>query len=143
MLYSGNTFHFHDPGDVRYFSCTILPQRLNQIQSLLIDWERPYSIFNKYNTIPKRDEKEYLLWCNAWEVIANMRNMQEMTVVLKKHKFHVLQARREKMCEPMMAIQGLKIFELRVPWDEPTDWSFAAKAPFKVIKAPPPRKDND
>ncbi len=137
ILYSRNIFHFYDPGDICHFARTILPHRLNTIQSLIIDWERPYSIFNKYNTIPKRGEKELHRWNQAWEVIAGMENLRELRVVLKKHKYHVPQERRELMCLPMMEIQGLRTFELMVPWEEPTDWKFADDAPFRVVKIPP------
>jgi hypothetical protein len=105
---------------------------------LQIDWERPYSIFNKYNTIPKRGEKEYMLWSKAWDIIASMESLRDLKIVLRKHKFNVPQARREKMCGPLMAIQGLRTFELKIPWDDTTDWEFADNAPFLVVKGLPP-----
>jgi hypothetical protein len=79
------------------------------------------------------------LWCQAWAIIETMEHLQHLAVVLKKHRFVVTQERREKMCQPMMAIQGLKTFELRVPWDDTTDWAFASAAPFRVIREAKPR----
>jgi len=136
LLYSRNIFHFHNPGDIRHFSRTILPQRLNQVQSLVIDWERPYSIFNEFNTIPKRGKKEYELWCQAWAIIRDMQNLRDLAVILKKHKFNVPQERREKMCQPMMEIQGLRTYELRIPWDDPTDWYVAFCSPRGLCALP-------
>jgi hypothetical protein len=59
-----------------------------------------------------------------------------LRVVLKSHKFEVTPARRRRMCRLMMDIQGLKRFELIVPWNDGTNWGFAANAPFRVFRGP-------
>jgi hypothetical protein len=138
FLYSKNTFHFYDPGDIRHFARAILPQRLNVVQSILIDWERVFSIFNKDNTRPKFNLEELKLWCETWAIIGKMEGLMEVKVNLKSHKFDVPQARRIKMCRPMMEIKGLKTFELIVPWNDQTDWEFAEKASFKIVRGPAP-----
>jgi hypothetical protein len=136
IVYASNVFHFYDPGDIRYFSRAILPQRLNAIHSIMIDWERAFSIFNPNHSIPKQDNEEWEAWRQTWAIIARMEGLQEVRVILKKHKFEVSKARRIKMCEPMMRIKGLGTFEVIVPSDDDGEWDFAAKAPFKIVKGP-------
>jgi hypothetical protein len=135
-MYSRNIFHFYDPGDIRHFARSILPQRLNIVQSLLIDWERVFSIFNKDNTRPKMNLEELKLWCESWAIIKNMEGLTEVRVTLKSHQFEVPRERRIKMCRPMMEIRGLNTFELIVPADDTTDWGFAEKAPFRIVRGP-------
>jgi len=134
QMYSRNIFHFNDPGDIRYFSRAIVPQRLNAIHSIVVDWERSFSIFNPYNYIPKQDNEEWKAWKQTWDIIARMEGLQEVRVILKKHIFVVSRTRRIKMCQPMMEIKGLKKFELIVPPDDEQEWNFATDAPFKVVK---------
>lgn len=141
ILYAQNTFHFYDPGDVRHFGRTILPQRLNSITSLMIDWERPFSIFNKDNTIPKMDREELRLWTEAWEIIAGMKDLRTLKVTLKAHKAEVPQKRRKIMCEPMMKVKGLQRFELVIPYDDEGNWEFAADAPFTIVRGVDPNPD--
>lgn len=141
ILYSRNIFHFYDPGDIRHFARTILPQRLNTVQSILIDWERVFSIFNKDNTKPKFNLEELKLWCETWAIIGKMEGLIDLKVTLKSHKFEVPRARRIKMCRPMMEIKGLRTFELTIPWNDQTDWDFAEEAPFKIVRGPAPPEE--
>lgn len=131
-------FHFYDPGDIRHFANTILPQRLNSITSLMIDWERPFSIFNKENTVPKMDREEYKAWCEVWDIIRNMEGLQSLKVTLKEHKCPVPHKRRRLMCEPMMQVNGLSRFELVIPFKDEGNWEFAAEAPFTIIRGADP-----
>jgi hypothetical protein len=133
-MYSRNIFHFNDPGDIRYFSRAVLPQRLNAVHSLIIDWERPFSIFNPYNAIPKQDNDEWKAWKQTWAIIARMEGLQDVRVILKKHKFVVSKNRRIKMCQPMTEIKNLRRFELIVSPEDDEEWDFAADTPFKIVK---------
>ena len=65
-----------------------------------------------------------------------MEGLIVLKVILKTHKFLVPQARRMKMCVPMMAMKNLQVFELVIPWDDNGDWDFAANAPFTIVKGP-------
>jgi hypothetical protein len=136
ILYSKNIFHFYDPGDIRYFARCILPQRLDAIQYIMMDWERLFSIFNKDNTRPRFGNEEFKAWCQVWAIIGKMKSLLDLKVVLKSHKFQVPQARRLKMCLPMMEVKGLRKFEVIVPFEDETDWSFAADAPFVIVRGP-------
>ncbi len=140
MLYGRNIFHFYDPGDIRHFSRSVLPQRMNTIQSLLIDWERLFSIFNRDNTRPKFTQEERKLWYEVWAMIGNIAGLIAVRVILKSHTFEVPMERRVLMCKPMMEIKGLKKFELVVPWDDRTDWGFADGAPFKIVRGVKPKE---
>lgn len=128
---------------MRHFSRSILPQRLNVVQSLLIDWERVFSIFNRDNTRPKFDLEELKLWCEMWTIIGKMDSLTEVRVALKSHQFEVPRERRIKMCRPMMEIGELKTFELLVPWDDTMDWDFAEKAPFRIVRGKKPEERAD
>lgn len=136
ILYAKHIFHFYDPGDIRYFARTILPQRVDSVHSIIMDWERTFSIFNKDNTIPKHNDEELKAWREIWEIIAKMQGLMELKVILKPHKFFVPRSRRKRMCRLMMDIHGLRTFELVVPWVDETDWSFAASAPFTIVRGP-------
>jgi hypothetical protein len=116
---------------------------LNVVQSLLIDWERVFSIFNRDNTRPKFGLEELKLWCETWAIIGKMEGLTEVRVALKSHQFEVPSERRIKMSRPMMEIRGLKIFELLVPWDDTTDWGFAEKAPFRIVRGEKPEERVD
>lgn len=133
-MYTKNTFHFYDPGDIRYFGKTILPHRLNSITSMIIDWERPFSIFNKDNTVPKMDREEFKSWSESWEILRGMESLRDLRVILKPHKYEVSLARRKKMVAPMMGMTGLRKFELVIPFDDQGDWEFAKDAPFEIVR---------
>lgn len=143
ILYSKNVFQFYDPGDIRHFSKTILPQRANSITSIMMDWERPFSIFNKDNTIPKMNREELRLWKEVWAIIAGMESLRELKVILKPHKTEVPYERRKLMCEPMMEIKGLRKFELIIPWNDEGKWDFAEHAPFTITKGANHNEEDD
>jgi hypothetical protein len=102
----------------------------------MMDWERTFSIFNPYNTIPKQDNEEWKAWRETWAIVAKMEGLKEVRVFLKSHKFIVTKIRRMKMCQPMMEVKGLRIFEVVVPWNDEGDWDFASKAPFTILRGP-------
>ena len=135
VLYSRNSFHFYDPGDIRYFGRTILPQRLDAVHSVMMDWERAFSIFNPNNAIAKQNNFEWNAWREAWGIIAQMKGLLDLRIFLKKHDFEVSKERRMKMCKPLMEIKGLRVFEVIVPWDDDNDWEFAKGAPFKIVRS--------
>jgi len=136
ILYSKNTFHFYDPGDIRHFARAILPQRLNTVTTVWMDWERVFSIFNKDNSRPRFNHEELKGWCETWAIIEGMEGLLDLKVTLRRHKFPVPKARRIKMCGPMMKVKHLRTFELIVPWNDQNDWGFAANAPFKIVRGP-------
>jgi hypothetical protein len=138
ILYSRNIFHFYDPGDIRHFSRTILPQRLDAVHSILIDWERIFGIFSRDIRGPKFELEELKLWCETWNIIGKMEGLAEVRVVLKSHQPEVSKEKRIKMCRSMMEIRGLKTFELMIPWDDTMDWGFAEEAPFKIVRGVQP-----
>ncbi|KAH8802731.1 hypothetical protein F5884DRAFT_480604 [Xylogone sp. PMI_703] len=136
ILYSGNTFHFHDPGDIRFFSRTILPHRLASIRSLMLDWEGNFSIFNPDNRIPKLSKEEDRAWRATWAIISGMQGLRELRITLKKHEFPVPKARRAQMCVPIREFDAsaLSVFELTVPVDDETDWSILQGVPIRIVK---------
>jgi hypothetical protein len=120
------TFHFPDPGSIPHFCSGIPPHRLSLIKRLELDWEGAFSIFNPDETSPRFDGDEMDAWLTAWACIAQMQNLKELRVRLKKHRYlHLrnalaMESRQLSMCEPMMQIRipGLRVFELEVEWNE-------------------------
>lgn len=109
----------------------------------MMDWERPFSIFNKDNTIPKMDREEFRLWKDTWSIIAHMESLKDLKVILKPHKTEVSYERRKMMCEPMMEIKGLRKFELVIPWNDEGKWDFAEQAPFTIIRGADLSEEDD
>jgi hypothetical protein len=109
----------------------------------MMDWERPFSIFNKDNSVPRMDNEELRAWRETWSIISKMESLKDLKVILKPHKYEVSYARRRKMCEPMMELKGLRKFELVIPWDDEENWDFTADAPFKVIRGVDRSKEAD
>jgi len=134
ILYSKNIFHFYDPGDIRYFARAILPQRLGTIQSIIMDWEERFSIFNPENMDPLQDDAEWYAWRDTWRIISSMQGLKEVRVRLKSHKFIVTKARRMKMCQPLLEVRGLQVFELILPPDDRREWDFVMDAPFTIVR---------
>ncbi|KAL3419892.1 hypothetical protein PVAG01_08391 [Phlyctema vagabunda] len=134
VLYSRNVFHFYDPGDIRYFERKTLPQRLNSIHSIMLDWGAVFSIFNPDNGEPRHDEREFALWSETWAILLGMESLQEVRVLVMKSEHEISLERRVHMCEPMRKMQGLRVFELVLPFDDDQDWTFAQDAPFKVVR---------
>ena len=105
------------------------------IHTIMMDWEAVFSIFNPNNTIPRQDDREWRAWRDTWATISSMEGLLELRLTLKSHKYVVTKARRRKMCQPMMDIKGLKVFELILPFDDLQDWDFAKNAPFKIVRS--------
>ena len=137
-MYSRRIFHFFDPADLPRFCQTILPHRLNAIQSLHIDWSR---CIRRSNQNPHQFAPEELkIWGDVWDIVSKIQNLSEVRVELDFHRFDVTWERMVSFCRPMMGIKGLKRFELVVPWHDTTDWGFAQHAPFRVLIAAEPRE---
>jgi hypothetical protein len=99
------------------------------MQSVVLDWD-----VNTYHVMPQHDNREWRAWRETWAIISNMEGLREVKVILKTHEFVIARSLRIRMCEPMMEVQGLSIFEVIAPKDDEGDWGFAAAAPFKIVK---------
>lgn len=111
-LYSLPHFHFPDATDLISFRSGILPQRLNSVRSLSLDWsdigfDHPYS---------RRQ------WETIFDLISGMRDLQELRICAK---LLVLErdCRQMKIMQSLMGkVMGLKVFELVVPNDQLRFW---------------------
>lgn len=83
ILYSKPTFLFRDPQDIVYFAHTILPQRLNAVQFMEIEWNGHATRYVPASRVPKRPFADYRSWSEAWRIIEQMRGLREMRVRLK------------------------------------------------------------
>ena len=102
----------------------------------MMDWERAFSIFNPNNAIARQNNYEWNAWRETWAIIAQMKGLLDVRIFLKKHEFTVSKERRMKMCQPLMEVKGLRVFDVVVPWDDNNDWGFANGAPFKIVRGP-------
>lgn len=72
LLYEDTTFHFRDLGTVSVFVCSILPQRLNSIRSVSIDWQ----------ISEVHDQTSSQKWNDVWETIATMQSIREVRLIV-------------------------------------------------------------
>lgn len=115
VLYSAH-FQFPNPADVFDFSRTILPERLDSIDSISMDW----TIYTDF--INDDAEYEMLLWQMAWDVLSRMKGLKELRIYSK-----ITPATRElqKMDltrDMIRKMKQLKVFELLVPASQLPLW---------------------
>lgn len=143
LLYSTNAFSFSDLDCLRYFSCTVLPQRFALIQNLDIEWCMTWPIYdpiaqNILQTspalFPPHDEAT---WEETWRIIAAMPKLEFVRVSLLAFDGFRNTACEESMLAPLRKVTRPKHFEVHVSWDgEET----GVDAPFHLIR---PRPEND
>ncbi len=134
MLYSQNIFFFDHLDTILNFSSTILPQRLNTIRSLRLRWCFKSSFGSELGSIipslrlyPPHDEAT---WEKVWQIIAGMQGLQKLKVHIWGGPNIVNPTIEAKIFEPLRAVQGTEIFEVRVFWEG----KYETDAPFKIIR---------
>ncbi|KAF2710722.1 hypothetical protein K504DRAFT_453786 [Pleomassaria siparia CBS 279.74] len=136
FLYSTNAFSFSDLDALRYFSCTVLPQRFNLIQNLDIEWAMAWPIYDPIAQqlllvnpalYPPNDEAT---WEETWRIISNMPNLRVVRVSLLYFDGFRDTACEEKMLAPLRKVTRPETFEVHVSWQgqEITD------APFDLTR---------
>lgn len=118
LLYTTPHFHFPNPGNVRIFRDTILPQRLNSIRTLSLDWTEHF---------PQATMTKYLTKLGvAWDIISQMEGLQELRVYAKttRDRASPSDGRMRGWSGWMRKRKGLKVYEFVVPhgqlglWEE-------------------------
>jgi hypothetical protein len=72
LLYSETTFHFTSSITVSTFIQSILPQHLNNIRSLSIDWDTSEVNFSASNQ----------KWNDIWDTISAMQSINEVRLIV-------------------------------------------------------------
>jgi hypothetical protein len=134
LLYSRAVFSFSDLADISYFSRTIIPQRLDNLQSLVLHWNGcSGDIF--FGTFHYRNKGvQWTMWARIWKVISNMKGLKELRIQIDNEKFLASPIRRRQISEPMMMVKGLRFFELMLPYTEIGHWDFLEDPPFKIVQ---------
>ena len=95
-------------------SRTILPQRLNSIRSLRIEWSFWYPSFMHFSK--ELCPPYHLTWDKTWQIIAGMSSLKDLRVSLIEH-WHSRDAESEaKLLAPLRQVTGLKRFDVAVSW---------------------------
>jgi hypothetical protein len=140
VLYSTCVFSMRTPDDFIQFSTTILPQRINTIRSLQLNYMlEPERIF----LCPLPDD---LAWQKSWPLIARMQGLQRLHVrfslppPISREMMIVISAREEKYVEPMARVTQVSTYIVELPWPE-APWIKARRSgtilPFEIVRTGP------
>lgn len=134
MLYSTNTFSFHDLDCIRYFSASILPKRFDIIRSLDVQWHFRWP---SYNTLaqrllattmyPPHDEAS---WEDCWRIIASMKGLKKIQVSIRDSSNISDEEKEGCMLAPLYQVVHIPDFTVSLDWIGPT-WSNSV---FKVVR---------
>ena len=75
ILYSNNVFNFDSLESFVSFSCEILPQRLDSVRRIQLDFRFNFSVL--YTECTPRTN--WQRWERTWRIIASMVALQEVT----------------------------------------------------------------
>ncbi|KAF2015309.1 hypothetical protein BU24DRAFT_421613 [Aaosphaeria arxii CBS 175.79] len=135
LLYSTNTFSFHDLDCIRYFSSTILPRRFELVQSLTLEWLLAWPIYDPVGQnillsapalYPPHDEAT---WEATWRIIASMPKLKRLFVGLFYFDGFRDPEFEAQMLAPLMEVTRPKEFKLYPTWQ----LKAIEGAPFEVV----------
>jgi hypothetical protein len=111
ILYTKNVFDFDCLESFVSFSCEVLPQRLDSVRKIQLDFRFNLSVLYAEWT-PRTD---WARWERTWRIIASMLALEEVRMrfswpEMSKSADNVL-----KILEPMQLVTGLKVFEVTMP----------------------------
>lgn len=136
FLYSTNAFSFSDLDCLRYFSCTILPERLALIQNLDIEWCMAWPIYDPIaqqllrTSPPLYPPYDEATWEATWQIIAEMPNLRFVRVSLLYFANFRDAACEANMLAPLRKVTRPEKFEVHVSWDGDE----VRDAPFLLIR---------
>lgn len=117
LLYSKPTFLFQDPQDIVLFASTILPQRLDAIQSVELAWDGAATRYFRGTEIARNVRIGRILWYEAWDVMARMKGLRELRVRLKPYSLIGVLGPAKSVVQPMKRMRGVKV-QMILPPDE-------------------------
>ncbi|XMA08416.1 hypothetical protein WAI453_001207 [Rhynchosporium graminicola] len=128
VLYSSNHFIW-DSELAEHLSSTMLPQRVNAIESVHMYWTRDNTMLGpldlqyrgpvrgRQNALERRRAR----WSTIWHNIPKMANLRSLDLELRVQdgywKWLSLEGAREVL-DPLRAVQGLDSFTLTIYWPE-------------------------
>ncbi len=137
-----NTFDFHELDTLIWLSTTILPQRLNTMSSLQLQWVKMYQTYPNNNTVPAPFDMK--TWQTFWRIIAGMAGLRKLQVVILDTSAHRSWARstqdyHEQLVQflnPLCAVKQTVVFDVDYFWYGPTVELHMVEAPFRFSNYP-------
>ncbi|KAF2086071.1 hypothetical protein K490DRAFT_66997 [Saccharata proteae CBS 121410] len=142
-LYTTNTFDFDHADTLANLSATLLPARWHLLThiSLLLDYPS-HTIRNPLHTRPS--------WLRLWRLIASIQSLQTLRLSLldrvvadgvvgaatgrRRRSWRLSRESEDRLLEPLMRVTGLRVFEVRVPWEAGEGLAEGVQTPFVVIR---------
>lgn len=134
ILYSANTINIAYYETLPQLQSCICPQRFNRIRSLEVF--APFFLAVPYSRPGGFEERP---WEEMWETITAMKGLQNLRVrveiVLKDHDVSMTGDQEAQLFRPLMALNGLKTFEIDVSWPAGEgEHADAGGAPFQLTR---------
>jgi hypothetical protein len=135
LLYSKPTFLFQDPQAIIHFARTILPRRLDLVQSMEIVWDGAATRYLPYRRVTTNPLIERESWNEAWKVVAKMRRLREIRARIRPKGALWVMKTPELLVQPMKDLSGVKV-QLVVPIGD--HWRFSnlheGCTPFELVE---------
>ena len=113
FLYSENTFEILDVAGFMAFSVSVLPHRFDKICSLRLGQQVTAALLDScvLNKSPahKFSRRSASAWEECWDLIANMKNLQELFVTLRNEE-------EERLLAPLQRVSQPQIWHLFINW---------------------------
>ncbi len=93
------------------FSCEILPQRLDSVRSLQLDFRFNLSVL--YTECTPRTN--WPRWERTWRIISSMVALQEVRMRFSWPEMTKFAREELRVLEPLQLVTGLKLFEVTMP----------------------------
>ena len=128
-MYRRRRFCFAHAWDAFDLAEVILPQRLQSVSSLELDFGW-FELFQEYS-------EGYLAYRRAeWEavcsMIASLPRLRRLSIMLRTRHSPPEGSVGDTILEPLMAVQSVSSFDVQVQW-KPQDLKRFSKAPFHLL----------
>ena len=141
VLYVETTFSMLHLETLISLSETVLPNRLNLIQSVELGWYFyfPHPHYCRKVQHLDRTRRDITTWERVWSILADMEGLRMLRVDLVGRWMEPLTAEQERLLLwPAMQVKRPRVWDLILDWEDfggaGFDWE-AQGAPFKVVRA--------
>lgn len=129
ILYSNNVFNFDSLESFVSFSCEILPQRLDNVRRIQLDFRFNLSVL--YTECTPRTN--WPRWERTWRIIASMVALQEVRMRFSWPEMTKFAREELRVLEPLQLVTGLKLFEVTMPSLLNVDIKDRDDLPFRIV----------
>ncbi|PGH27352.1 hypothetical protein AJ80_01064 [Polytolypa hystricis UAMH7299] len=112
LLYSHTHFNFNDYDTIVWFGSTVLPQRLNLVRFLSVQWDCICFWLPNLRVPPPYDR---YTWFKVWDLIASMQGLRELRVKVWNGPRMNRQTEID-VFSPLRELKHLKVFEVELSW---------------------------